>query len=445
MGIQKKQFSLLHLTWPIFLELLLFMIMGNIDTIMLSQYSDNAVASVGVANQVLGIIIVMFGFIITGASILIAQYLGANEKLKTKEVITISLLSNFIFGLTLGIILIYIATPVLHMMGLPAELLPDANVFLRIVGGFTAVQSVLMTIGAILRSHGYTKDMLFVTIMMNILNIIGNFFAIFGPFGLPILGVSGVAWSTTISRCVALIIGCYILFKRIGNPFQAVSLQKLPFYHLKNLLKLGVPAAGENLSYNASQIVITSFITLLGTQALTTRVYTLNIMMFIFLFSLAISQGQQIIIGHLVGAKEIDTAYTTCLKNLKLAIGVSVCTAIVFSVICEPLFHFFTHNEEIIKMGKTLILMTILLEPGRAFNLIIIGSLRAAGDVKFPVFIGILSMWGVSVSLSYFFGIFLGMGLIGVWIGMIADEWLRGIIMLRRWKSKVWVEKSIAA
>ncbi|MGM9987785.1 MAG: MATE family efflux transporter [Bacillaceae bacterium] len=438
-----KKLSLMHLTWPIFIELFLFMIMGNIDTLMLSQYSDNAVAAVGVSNQVLGIIVVMFGFITTGAAILIAQYLGAREHKKTNEVIVISLLTNLVFGFILGIVLLLLTKPVLSAMGLPSELFGEASTFLKIVGSFTAVQSVLMTIGAVLRSHGYTKDMLFVTVTMNVLNIIGNFLVIFGPFGLPVLGVAGVAWSTTISRIVALAIGFYILFKRIGNPFKGLSLSHLPFYHLKSLLNLGVPAAGENLSYNASQIVVTSFIALIGTQALTTRVYALNIMMFIYLFSLAISQGQQIIIGHLVGAKKSDDAYHTCLKNLKIAIAVSFVTAIIFAFISEPLFRIFTDNEEIIKTGKILLFMTIILEPGRAFNLVIIGSLRAAGDVKFPVIVGIISMWGVSVSLSYFFGIILELGLVGVWIGMIADEWLRGLLMLQRWKSKAWVKKSL--
>ncbi len=99
-------------------------------------------------------------------------------------------------------------------------------------------------------------------------------------------------------------------------------------------------------------------------------------------------------------------------------------------------------DPTIIDKGIFLLLVTILLEPGRAFNLVVINSLRATGDVKFPVFIGIASMWGVSVTFAWFFGIFLELGLFGVWIAFIADEWLRGILMLRRWRSKIWVRKA---
>lgn len=189
-------------------------------------------------------------------------------------------------------------------------------------------------------------------------------------------------------------------------------------------------------------MLITYFIATLGTQALTAKVYTQNVMMFVFLFSIAISQGTQIIIGHMVGAKEIDNAYKRALKSLKLAIIISIAAAGVVSIFAKDLLGIFTDNMSIIEVGTTLILLTIILEPGRSFNLVLISSLRAAGDVKFPVYMGILSMWGVSVTLSYFLGIYLGLGLVGIWIAFIADEWLRGLLMLWRWRSKVWVKKS---
>ncbi len=83
-------------------------------------------------------------------------------------------------------------------------------------------------------------------------------------------------------------------------------------------------------------------------------------------------------------------------------------------------------------------MLTALVEPGRAFNAVVISSLRAAGDVNFPVFIGILSMWGVSVPVAYILGIYFGFGLAGIWIAFIVDEWLRGVLMLWRWRQGKW-------
>ncbi|GAA0314509.1 MATE family efflux transporter [Bacillus carboniphilus] len=436
-----RNMSLFALTWPIFIEIFLHMLMGNADTLMLSQYSDNSVAAVGVANQIVSLLIVMFGFVATGTAILVAQYLGADRDLDAGGVSVVSLFANLVFGAVLSLAILVFTTPILKMMDLPPELMDEASSYLKIVGGFGFVQALIMTAGAILRSHGFTRDAMYITIGMNILNVIGNYFFIFGPFGFPVLGVDGVAISTTVSRLIGFVVIIIVLVKRAPD---ALPFRKLtePLRHLKDLLKIGIPSAGEHLSYNGSQMLITYFITMLGTEALTTRVYATNIMMFIFLFAVAISQGTQIMIGHMIGAGKINEAYHRCLKSLKIAIVISLGMAVLGYLFSEPLLGIFTDNPTIIAVGSTLIMLTIILEPGRSFNLVVINSLRAAGDVKFPVYMGILSMWGVSVTLAYFLGITLGLGLVGVWIAFCADEWLRGIIMLFRWRSKVWVDKT---
>ncbi|KML06137.1 MATE family efflux transporter [Rossellomorea marisflavi] len=437
----KKRMTLFALTWPIFIEILLHMLMGNADTLMLSQYSDRSVAAVGVSNQILSLIIVMFGFIATGTAILVAQHLGAKEHAISGEVALVSLVTNLAFGVLLSAILLFTGKGILEIMGLPRELMEEASGYLRIVGGFIFIQALIMTAGAILRSYGYTKDAMYITIGMNILNVAGNYLFIFGPFGLPVLGVEGVAISTIASRFIGLVVSIIVIKKRIPSALPLNKLGHIPVRHMKNLLKIGIPSAGEQLSYNGSQMVITYFIVSIGTYALTTKVYAQNLMMLIFLFSVAISQGTQIMIGHMIGAREYENAYARCLKSLKIAIVISLCMAGVVSIAAEPLLGIFTSNPEIISSAKVLIYLTLLLEPGRSFNLVVINALRAAGDVKYPVYLGIASMWGVGVPLSYVLGITLELGLIGVWISFIADEWLRGLLMLRRWRARTWIYK----
>lgn len=437
-----KKLTLFALTWPIFIEILLHMLMGNADILMLSQYSDDSVAAVGVANQILFMLIVMFGFIATGTSILVAQYLGAKNRALAAEVTVVSIGANLLFSVAISVVVFLFSSKLLLMMDLPPELLSEADSYLKLVGIFSFIQASVITIGATIRSYGFTRDAMYVTIGMNIINVIGNYLFIFGPFGIPVLGVDGVAISTVVSRTLGLMVITFLLFKRIEEPLPFRKIFSLPIEHLKNLLKIGIPSAGEHLSYNTSQIVITYFIVMMGTEALTTKVYTQSLMMFIFLFSLAISQGTQIMIGHQIGAGKVEDAYKRCLKSLRLAIIISVATAIPIAFFSDTLLGFFTSNPDIIALGGTLILFTVILEPGRSFNLVVINALRAAGDVKFPVYIGICSMWGVSVTVSYILGIHFGFGLIGVWIAMILDEWLRGIIMLFRWRSRIWVNKS---
>ncbi|AKU31806.1 MATE family efflux transporter [Bacillus altitudinis] len=437
---EKSHPSLFALTWPIFIEISLYMLMGSADTLMLSQYSDNSVAAVGVSNQLLNLLIVMFSFITTGTTIVIAQLLGAGRKQEATQVAYVSLGTNFLISFVISLLMFVLAVPILHMMGLSSELMPDATVFLQIVGLLSFIQALIMTYSAILKSYGFTRDTMYVTIGMNLLNVAGNYLVIFGPFGFPVLGVMGVALSTSFARLIGLTAMILIVRHRIGLQFSFKQTFYIQRTHLKKLLKIGIPSAGEQLSYNGSQMIITLFITFMGTQALAAKVYTQNLMMFIMLFGAAISQGTQILIGRLIGAKEFDAAYRRCMKSLYWAIAISLLSSTALSLSSTHLLTFFTSNSEIIQIASLLLILTIILEPGRSFNMVIINSLRAAGDAKFPVYMAMISMWGIGLPIAYLLGIQLEMGLIGVWISFIVDEWVRGIFMYRRWRSRVWTE-----
>ncbi|SPR94792.1 MATE family efflux transporter [Bacillus altitudinis] len=437
---EKSHPSLFALTWPIFIEISLYMLMGSADTLMLSQYSDNSVAAVGVSNQLLNLLIVMFSFITTGTTIVIAQLLGAGRKQDATQVAYVSLGTNFLISFVISLLMFVLAVPILHMMGLSSELMPDATVFLQIVGLLSFIQALIMTYSAILKSYGFTRDTMYVTIGMNLLNIAGNYLVIFGPFGFPVLGVMGVALSTSFARLIGLTAMILIVRHRIGLQFSFKRMFYIQRTHLKKLLKIGIPSAGEQLSYNGSQMIITLFITFMGTQALAAKVYTQNLMMFIMLFGAAISQGTQILIGRLIGAKEFDAAYRRCMKSLYWAIAISLLSSTALSLSSTHLLTFFTSNSEIIQIASLLLILTIILEPGRSFNMVIINSLRAAGDAKFPVYMAMISMWGIGLPIAYLLGIQLEMGLIGVWISFIVDEWVRGIFMYRRWRSRIWTE-----
>src|SRR5690606_19032563 len=123
---------LFALTWPIFIEMMLYILMGNADTIMLSQYSDNAVAAVGVANQILSTAIIMFGFVASGTSVLVAQHLGARQEKQASEVSAVSLGVNLIFGMLISGILFFFAPQFMTWMKLPDELMGDALIYMRI-------------------------------------------------------------------------------------------------------------------------------------------------------------------------------------------------------------------------------------------------------------------------------------------------------------------------
>ncbi|MCL2387094.1 MAG: MATE family efflux transporter [Defluviitaleaceae bacterium] len=439
-----KKLSLWAITWPIFIEMLLFMLMGNVDVFMLSQYSDEAVVAVGVANQFVQMAITIFGFVSVGSSVIIAQYLGAEKSSDAKRVSGVSLYCNLVFGAVLSMVFIFGRGLILGTMpDLYPEIRDYASTVLLIVGGFIFLQGLLSGTNAILRSYGCTRDTLITTASMNVINIIGNFIVLFGPFGFPVLGVPGVAAVTVISRAAAIGIGFFLVHKRVGNPLKRVQLRAFPFKYAKQILRIGIPAAGENLSYIGYQTFLTAVVATMGAAALATRIYgrALNVFMFLLAFSLA--QGGQILIGHLMGAKEYDEIYKKCLKILKIATTSSILVAITFFIFSEPLLGIFTDDPEVISAGRWVLFVFIFLEIGRAFNMVIIGSLRAVGDVKFPMYVGICTMWILGALGGFVFGVVFNLGVVGIVIGTALDECIRGIIMLFRWRSRRWQTKGL--
>ena len=434
--------QLASLAGPIFIETLLVMTLGAVDTFMLSRYSDNSVAAVGVVNQLMNLVFLLFEVISLGTSILCSQYIGAKRRDKVIQVVGISLIFNLLSGILISLGLYFLADSLLQMMGLRPDLMSDGLPYMKIVGGFAFLQAISLSLSASLRSADKAKYPMYVSMVVNVLNIIGNYSLIFGKFGMPALGVQGAAISTSFCRFVSVILLFIILFRKHIPSFPKKLFTPFPWIELKNLLKIGIPSAGEHFSYSLSQVVITYFINMISNQALATRTYVVNIVMFTFIFALSIAQGGAILIGHLVGMKKINAAYTIGKRIMRLGTTTSVTLALLTAVFGKQILGMLTSDPWIISTGAAILWVEVLLENGRALNFFGVNALRSAGDIYFPVLVGIIVMLGVQVVGSYILGISFGWGLIAMWAVFALDENIRGYIFLRRWNSFKWVGKS---
>ena len=328
----------------------------------------------------------------------------------------------------------------LRTMQLPVSLMDYALPFLTLMGGTLFMESMNISIAAVLRAHGHTRDAMLITLGQNILNVAGNWIALFGLFGVPPMGVLGVALSGVISRCGACLAFWILLDYHTHLRLRAVDFVTISWSRVKRILHIGLPAAGEQMCYWTAFLVVTTFVARLGSESLAIQSYTLQIQRFAMLFSMSIGLGTEILIGHHIGAGLFEEAYHRLLRSLKTGLLLASGVMLVVALLGPILLGFFTRNGAIIAGGVLLLRLAILLEPGRAFNLVVISSLRATGDVGFPIQMAALSMWGVWVPLAWLLGLKLGLGLAGFWIAMITDEWLRGVLMYRRWKKRRWLK-----
>ena len=185
--MQKKLFQL---SMPIFVESMLGTIIGSIDTIMLSSYSDDAVAAVSIANQILFLIQVLVSIVNTGTSILCAQYIGAKKSEdEQNDLITASILMNVGMGIVLTILMSTFYPMILNFLNLSGLVRDYAGEYLKVINWFLWVQLISSILSAILRSYGKTKQCMYVSMGINVCNIELNYLLIFGKFGLPAMGI----------------------------------------------------------------------------------------------------------------------------------------------------------------------------------------------------------------------------------------------------------------
>ena len=184
-----------------------------------------------------------------------------------------------------------------------------------------------------------------------------------------------------------MIILFVILFRKHIHRFPPAYFRPFPWIELKNLMKVGLPSAGEQLSYSSSQVVITYFINMLGVEALATRTYCVNIIMFAYLFSISMAQGGAICIGHLIGEKKPHAAFLMGKYVMKKSVMITVMLSCILALSGHAIFGWLTSNPDIIRMGATILIIDVLLEIGRPINIFATNALRAAGDVQLPFYV----------------------------------------------------------
>ncbi|BBF45325.1 multi antimicrobial extrusion protein (Na(+)/drug antiporter), MATE family of MDR efflux pumps [Lachnospiraceae bacterium KM106-2] len=447
MGREQEDFvqktSLFHLAWPIFVETTLAILIGNVDSLMLSRYSETAVGSVGNANQILNLLTLTFNIIAGATGVIVAQYLGARLKEKINEIYSVAIVFNLVISLAVSGIILIGSSFILGLMHVPKEMLGGALSYLRLLGGFIFLQAVFNTFTQIFRSNGRTKIGMFIALSINLLNIIGNYLFLYGPLRFLGLGVTGVAISSVVSRVVAVLAAIYCFIKYIDGEISIKYIRPFPMETLKKMIRIGVPTAGESMSYSFSQLIIMSFVNVLGTRSVNAKIFMGMLTNFSFIYTTSIAQGTQIIVGHLIGAGDENEAYHRVLKALRQGLIASIGLAVVNYLLSPYTLRIFTTDPETLSLANKAMAIAVLMETGRASNLVVISSMRSAGDIKFPTYLGIASMWGISAGFSYILGLHFGFGLLGIITAMAMDEVIRGIIVIIRWIRGNWRGRSL--
>jgi Na+-driven multidrug efflux pump len=327
----------------------------------------------------------------------------------------------------------------MSLMQAPADVHAAGTPYLRWLALPLALDALLVVLAATLRAHMHARDTLWVSLAVHGLHLV------LCPWAMARWGLSGFAMAMAASRVLGVAVCAWLWWRRLGWRLSRWTPWRLQGALLKPMLNIGVPGAGESLAYRLAVLVTLTVVARLGTQALATQSYAQQLTNLLVLYALALGFSLEILIGRQVGAGQFRQADALLRRGLKLALGGAFAIALSAALAGPWLMRLFTQDEAVVRAGSLLLWVNVVLELGRTLNVVVINALRATGDARFPVAVGVVSMVGVMAGGAWFLGGFLGWGLLGVWCAMAADECLRGSLMWWRWCSRAWVPHARAA
>ena len=435
--MEVKDRSLISLSWPLILTFGIATVQPMMDSWFLAKTSENAAAGVGALMPLLGALFMAIqAFSQAGASIA-SQFLGAHKKRKASVTQTMVLTGSLLLGFSLTFIVLPLSETLVRLMGLSGETALFAEDFLNVVSFGFAFRALQTTLTALIATHGLTVWNLFGNVLTILSNALLNILFLNGYFGLPSLGVKGVALATLSSWLISSVILGLVLRYKVHYKTRTSDFSRLRLI-LPNWIRIGLPAAAEPVSFQLFQVCITAMVVHFGTLAMTSRVFSANFAMLAVILSVGLGSGNQILVAHLVGAHDFTKADKRLHQSLCASVLGAFLVALLVAVSGEHLLSVYTQNEAILKLGKMCLWCDVFLQPFKAANVVLTNALRASGDSKFPAVVGTLMMWTLGLSSAILLGFYFELGLIGLWIGMALDEFYRSIVNYRRWKSGKW-------
>ncbi len=418
-NIRKK---LLSLGFPVFIENLFQLLFSFVDMFFVGFLGNVALSSVGLGSQIVNIFIAILASLTTGTLVTVAHSIGA-KKYKTAQVyISNSLTLGLILSLLLFLFGVFCIDPLLPLLGARGDLVSLTSLYLKyiLIPGFLLVFIPIISAG--LRGAGDTKTPLYVTMVANIINILGDYILVFGKLGLPAMGVAGAALATSISRLIALTYLFIVLYFK--NSLFRIQINRILSFEkdkILQILRIGVPTSLEQLFFSIGALIYASIVLQLGTKAYAAHRIALNIESLSFQPGFAFAVAATALVGQFRGAKEDDNAFKASIEAWKITAVFMGTIGIFLFLFPDYLVKIFSREKDVINMAVLALKIIAFVQPLLATNMVMAGSLRGSGMSKLPMISNGLGMWIIRIPFTYFFINILKIGFPGAWIAMAMD------------------------
>ncbi len=431
--------SVNRLAVPIIAENLFQTTLGVVDMLMVARLGAAAIAGVGTAVQLMGLVIAALSAVTVGTTVLVARFIGARQPAEAARSIKQSLLLGIALAAFITVLGHLFAHRVVALLGATPDVVQTGGDYLDIVAQMAIFMVIQLVCGGALRGSGDTRTPMLVTGLVNAVNIVVAYTLIFGHFGFPALGVLGSAWGASTARAIGAAVLLIILWRgrrKVGIGGRAGWRPDADL--MRRIIKIGLPSMLEQFFMSGGMLLYSVIVIGMGTAVYAAQRITFNALSISFMPGFGFAMAATTITGQALGAERPDLAR----RSAKIAVAMAtlwMCTmGIGLILFGHQIMHLFTQDPQIDAVGTAALRIIAFSQPLQAVGQVLAGSLRGAGDTRFPMIVTGLSVWLVRLPLGWLFGIPLHGGLSGVYISNVVDAGVRAAANFLRYRTGRW-------
>ncbi|MEX1021473.1 MAG: MATE family efflux transporter, partial [Litorilinea sp.] len=433
-SLQRRVFNL---AWPVISENFLQTLLGIVDTLMVASLGAAALAGVGSAIQVMFFIIAALSAVSVGSSVLVAQAYGAKRLDRASIFAKQSLVLSLLISIPLVLVGLFASGPIISIFMMEPDVSAIGAEYLQVTMGTVAVLTLVLLGGGVMRGLGDSRTPMLITLFANVINVVLTYGLIFGAFGMPEMGAVGSAWGTFISRLVGFIILMVVMWRGV----RGVSIRGLAGWFprlesVRNILKIGFPAASEQLLISTAFLTMSIVVAQLGTEALAAHRIAMNAMSVSFLPGIGFGLAATALVGQSIGAQRSYEGLAVARISTTWALIWMGVLGTVFFIYAEGIISLFSDDPAVIAMGAAGLRPVALAQPFWAVFFVQSGAMRGTGNTGFPLRVNSTSIW-VSVIIGAIGIQFFGLGLEAVWGSFLITAPITAVILWRKFQSTI--------
>ncbi len=428
----------LSLALPAVAEQLLNMGVGLADAFMVGHLGASAVGAVGLSNQIVLLVTTFFAAMATGVTALIARHTGAKEAPQANFVLHQGYIMGTAVGVVASVASYLLAPAAMHLLQAPADVAPLGADYLCIVSLTFVLASWLFIGNAALRGSGDTRTPMFTMLAVNLINIAVAYATIYGIGPIPQMGVRGSAIGAAVARAMGGLIVTAVLIRGRSGLVMRIKGMVPSATEIRRILRIGLPAGGEQLLNRLGMMAFTATVAGLGTLAYAAHQIAVQAESLAYMPGFGFAVAATTLAGQGLGAKDVDRAHADVVLAQKWGTLVQSVMGLVLIAIPGQLIGLFINDPAVVSIGTWPLRLEGFSQPGLATVFILSGALRGAGDARATLVITAGTLWLIRVPLAHLLvGPF---GLLGAWIAMGIDLNVRAFLMWRRFRSNRWTQ-----